>query len=140
MSLALGWFKGDLSKDLVAQVQYDQRISLAEKAATVDAALRRIYGDVLQPVIVFDDTDRWTTAGDDVGVVANFFGEIIRWFTEFPASIVVATHSRYFDLGIDRQDLLQFLDTRVEIPALPHPAALHEILGRRVALNVDAAR
>ena len=87
------------------------------------------------PVFVFDDTDRWDRSTQSE-TVAGFFGEAIRWLTEMPASVVVATHSRYLQ-STDSPALLEYLDTRVEIPRVPSSAQLRRVLERRVESNLD---
>ena len=136
VGLAVGWLRGDLARDVRRQTQTEQPITLGEKTEVLSLALERIRSDDLQPVIVFDDTDRWTSGGD-ASTVAGFFSDVIRWLTELPGSLVVATHSRYFDHGVPRAALLEFLDTPVEIPRVPDAEMLATILDRRISLNVE---
>ena len=136
VGLAMGWLRGDLAREVRHQTRTEQPISLREKTGLLAQALERIHIDDLQPVIVFDDTDRWI-GSDDTAIVAGFFGDVIRWLTELPVSVVVAIHNRYLDLGVPRATLLEFLDTPVEIPVLSDVASLATILTRRVDLNVD---
>lgn len=137
VGLAWGWLRGELAREVQRQVQTDQPISLREKTELLDQALERIRRADLQPVIVFDDTDRWR---DDTTTVTGFFRDVTRWLTELPVSLVVATHTHYFDIGVSREALLEFLDTPVEIPSLPSPDVLTTILARRIALNVEGTK
>ncbi len=66
----------------------------------------------------------------------------MRWLTDLPASVVVATHTRYLEPGLARTDppgadLLEFLDTRIEIPRVASAEMLALILARRVDRNVE---
>lgn len=98
-------------------------------------ALNRILDDDLQPIVVFDDTDRWLNAAD-AGSVTGFFGETIRWLaTTLPGSVVVATHVRYLEDDA-AGGLLEFLDTRIDVPAIPDAAGVATILSQRLACNV----
>ena len=130
----MGLASGELAREVQRQVQTDQPISLREKTELLDQALERIRRADLQPVIVFDDPDRWR---DDTTAVTGFFRDVTRWLTELPVSLVVATHTHHFDIGVSREALLEFLDTPVEIPSLPSPDVLTTILARRIALNVE---
>ena len=120
VGLAVGWLRGDLARDVTRQTQTDQPISLREKTELLGQAFDRIRADDLQPIVVFDDTDRWLS-DQDTATVSNFLRDIVRWLTELPASVVVATHTHYFDRGVPRSELLEFLDTQVEVPKLPDP-------------------
>ena len=86
------------------------------------------------PVFVFDDTDRWDGSSQSE-IVTGFFGDAIRWLTEMPASLVVATHSRYLESN-EASVLLEYLDTRIEIPRVPSTEQLSRILERRVESNL----
>lgn len=136
VGLALSWLRGDLARDVTRQTQTDQHITLREKTEVLGQALDRIRLADLQPIVVFDDTDRWL-ADTDVVTVSSFFRDIIRWLTELPVSVVVAAHTHYFDRGVPRTDLLEFLDTPVHVPRVPDASALATILTRRISLNVE---
>ena len=135
------WLKGELAKEVGRQTETETLISLWEKTEVIALILERIHGDLLQPVIVFDDSDRWL-ATTDSETVSVFFHEVVRWLTDLPAAVVVATHSRYLELGAARTDppevdLLEFLDMRIVIPRVPSAATLARILERRIARNIE---
>ena len=114
--------------------------SLADKVEVIHQCLEPIHADGLMPVFVFDDTDRWI--GDSEGqIAAGFFGNAIRWLTDLPVSVVVATHRRYLTTQDDQDDdesLLAFLDTRVDIPRVPSVTELARILQRRVDVHMHS--
>jgi hypothetical protein len=125
------WASGDLSKEISRQTANQEFIYLPEKVEVIEQCLRAIRLDALQPVVVFDDTDRWIDA-DHRDVVSGFFGEGIRWLADLDVSVVVATHANYLQGGNAAPDVLTFLDTRVEIPPVPSVDQLARILERRV--------
>lgn len=130
----MGWLSGDLSHEIGQQTATQEQISLTAKVDVIRQCLQGIRLDGLEPVFVFDDTDRWSSPSDELNVT-GFFGEGIRWLAELPASVVVATHARYLDTSLDAAELLSFLDTRVEIPRLPSVEHLARILDKRVLAN-----
>lgn len=136
VGLAIGWLRGELAIDINRQVQTERSIPLSEKNEVLTLAFERIGREGLQPIVVFDDTDRWLSE-TDAATVAGFMRDTVRWLTAFPVSVVVAAHHHYFATPGSRAELLGFLDTRVELPRLPDAAALTRILSRRIALNVE---
>lgn len=135
VGLAFPWLRGELAADIVRQVQVDERISLAAKTDVLASMFERIARDELQPVVIFDDTDRWLSETDEA-TVRGFFTEAMRWLAELPVSVVVAAHHGYVPEPRTRLERLQFLDTQIEIPRLPDAAALRAILDQRVSGNV----
>lgn len=129
------WLRGSVAKQVELQIGSSQPIVLDEKIESIFQVLQAFHADSLMPVFVFDDTDRWDSSTQSE-TVAGFFGEAIRWLTEMPASVVVATHSRYLE-SVDAPALLEYLDTRVEIPRVPSSAQLSRVLERRVESNLD---
>ena len=129
------WLRGSAAKQVEVQVGSSQLIGLEEKIESVFQVLQAIHAESLMPVFVFDDTDRWIGPSQSETVV-GFFGDAIRWLTEMPASVVVATHSRYLESN-DSPALLEYLDTRIEIPRVPSSTQLRRILERRVESNLD---
>ena len=127
----MNWLSGDLSKEIGRQTEHRERIRLDAKVEVIGQCLQRIHSDGLEPVFVFDDTDRWA-GSEHSAIVEGFYGEGIRWLTELRASVVVATHNRYLDDGSHAAELLAFLDTRVEIPLVPSAEQLARILQQRV--------
>ena len=141
IGLSLEWLKGERATEVGRQTETESLISLREKSEVIDLIFRGIHQDGLQPVIIFDDSDRWL-AGADPETVPGFFRGVVRWMTDFPVSVVVATHARYLEPGAERSDhsgadLLEFLDTRIEIPRVPSVEMLARILERRVACNIE---
>lgn len=134
VSGGFSWASGDLSKEISRQTANQELILLPEKVEVIEQCLRAIRSDALQPVVVFDDTDRWTEP-DHREVVRGFFGEGIRWLAELDASVVVATHSHYLSADNDATGILDFLDTRVEIPQVPSVEQLGRVLERRVQVH-----
>lgn len=134
VALALGWIRPHMARELTQQTEHEELVTLREKTEVLDQVLRIIAADRLQPVLVFDDSDRWlgTTNRD---VVTRFFGGVVRWLTELPTAVVVAVHDRYFT-EVPRAEVLQFLDTPVELPRLTGASQLGRILDHRVSLNV----
>lgn len=128
------WASGDLSREISRQTANQEFIFLPEKVEVIEQCLRAIRLAALQPVVVFDDTDRWIDSGRRE-VVRGFFSEGIRWLAELDASVVVATHSHYLIEGSDATGLLAFLDTRVEIPPVPSVEQLARVLERRVQVH-----
>ena len=66
----------------------------------------------------------------------------MRWLTDFRTSVVVATHTHYLEPGPTHTDppdvdLLEFLDTRIEIPRVPSAETLARILEQRIACNIE---
>lgn len=127
----MSWMSHARSREISQQTANHERIPLAAKVEVIEQCLRGIRSDALEPVFVFDDTDRWVDA-EQSAIVSGFFGEGIRWLAELRASVVVATHSHYLDASTDSIKTLDFLDTRVEIPELPSAEQLARILERRV--------
>lgn len=141
IGLSLDWLKGERATEVERQTETESLISLREKAEVIDLIFRGIHQDGLQPVIIFDDSDRWL-AGTPRETIPGFFRGVVRWLTDFPVSVVVATHARYLEPGPecsdhDRADLLEFLDTRIEIPRVPSLEALTQVLERRIACNIE---
>ena len=141
LGLNLPWLKGELAKEVGRQTEIESPISLREKSELVDLVLHRIHRDGLQPVIIFDDSDRWL-AGQGARTVSVFFRDVVRWLADFPTSVVVATHTHYLEQGVGRAgsaeaDLLEFLDTRITIPRVPSAEMIARILENRIVRNSE---
>ena len=132
--VGIGWLRGSVAKQVELQIGSSQPIVLDEKIESVFQVLQAFHADSLMPVFVFDDTDRWDGSSQSE-IVTGFFGDAIRWLTEMPASLVVATHSRYLESN-EASVLLEYLDTRIEIPRVPSTEQLSRILERRVESNL----
>ena len=130
------WASVDLSKEISRQTANQELILLPEKVEVIEQCLRAIRSDALQPVLIFDDTDRWIDLNQR-DVVRGFFSEGVRWLTELDTSVVVATHSSYLDSPAEMAGILAFLDTRVETPQVPSAHQLARILERRVQIHTE---
>ena len=127
----MNWVSVARSREISRQTASQELVHLPEKVEVIEQCLRVIRSDALQPVVVFDDTDRWVDP-DHRDVVRGFFSEGIRWLAELDVSVVVATHTGYLGNGHRATDILTFLDTRVEIPQVPSVEQLARVLDRRV--------
>ena len=141
IGLNFRWLKAERAREVGRQTETESLISLREKSEVIDLIFRGIHQDGLQPVIIFDDSDRWL-AGTHPETVPGFFRGVVRWLTDFPVSVVVATHTRYLEPSAEPSDhrstdLLEFLDTRIEIPRVPSVEMLARILERRIACNIE---
>ena len=131
-----GLLSGDVAEEIRRQVSTSQPIGLPEKIEVISQCLQPLHRDALMPVFVFDDSDRWS-ASDEDEIVEGFFERAIRWLTDLPAAVVVATHTYYLGPGRGGESLLQFLDTRVELPRLPSADQLGRILMERVRVHLE---
>lgn len=130
----LGWLNAKIARQLVEQTTTSEANSLADKVEVIHQCLRPIHVDGLMPVFVFDDTDRWIGVADE-DIVTGFFSNAIRWLTDLPVSVVVATHRHYLGPRGDDEGRLRFLDMRVDLPRVPSITELTRMLGKRVEAN-----
>ena len=130
-----GWIKGDLAREVKRQTETQHTASFADKTDVLLRVLETIVADELQPVLVFDDTDRWLNT-HSARLVQQFFGENLRWLLDLGANVVAAVHPAYFAIA-PQADLLQYLDTQIPIPHLTDPASISSIITRRVELYAD---
>ena len=128
----LGWLNAGIARQIVEQTTTSEANSLADKVEVIHQCLDPVHADGLMPVFVFDDTDRWIGASDE-HIVTGFFDNAIRWLTDLPVSVVVATRRRY----LGSEDRLRFLDTRVDIPRVPSITELGRILEKRVEAHTS---
>lgn len=131
-----GTLRAEVAAEIGRQITTTHEIELPEKIEVIYQGLKPLHEDSLMPVLIFDDSDRWSAPEED-GIVAGFFTEAIRWMTELPTAVVVAMHSKYLDAGGGGEALLQFLDTRVELPRLPSAEQLGRILMERAHVHID---
>ncbi len=131
VELALPWLRPNLGREVRELAETRGGLPIEDRIDLVADVLRRVAGDDLQPVLVFDDTDRWL-AGQLRNAVAGFFGPVLRTVNELPASLVVSVNRDYEP----RRDVLAHLDTVVEVPDLESSGQLRALLDRRVAANV----
>ena len=130
-----GWIKGELAREVQRQTEVERTATFADKTDVLTQILEIIAGESLQPVLVFDDTDRWLTA-ESAGLVERFFGEDLRWLLELGAGVVAAVHPEYFD-SVPQAELLQYLDTQIAIPHLADPTSIGRIFTRRIELYAE---
>ena len=133
-----GALRAEVAEEIGRQITTTHEIELPEKVEVIFQGLRPLHQDSLMPVFVFDDSDRWSAPAEK-GIVDGFLTEAIRWMTDLPAAVVVAVHSKYLDPGSGGEALLQFLDTRVELPRLPSADQLGRILSGRIRAHLGSA-
>ena len=124
------WMSGEMAREVQRQTEIETKATVLDKADALGQVLEIVSDEGLQPVLVFDDTDRWLRNGG-ANLVESFFGEGVRWMLELPAALVVAAHPHYFETT-PRDRLLQYLDTRITIPLLDTTTAIDAILRRRI--------
>jgi hypothetical protein len=94
----------------------------------------------LMPVLVLDDTDRWTNL-DQGQTRANrdmFFGTIVRTIAEeLRVSMIVAVHPAYLADPAYVDARAGFLDTAITVPHIPSSAGIGRMLSRRAAIALD---
>ena len=73
------WLTGDLAREVARQTEIEQHATFADKTDAVAQVLKLIAGDDLQPVLVFDDTDRWLHDKASP-LVQAFFGWLNRGY------------------------------------------------------------
>lgn len=137
-SIAPEWMgtRAELAIELEAVVSAPARpgAQVLEQARSV---LALIAAHDLQPVLVLDDTDKWLQAPwmpDAAEVRAGFFGRVVRLLgEELSVAAVVAVHTSYLADPAYRA-AGGFLETTIEVPALPSAAALGAVLARRAEL------
>jgi hypothetical protein len=135
MELALGWLNAGLASEIRRQTEASVNVPVEEKRDVIDHVLRIIAADDLQPVLAFDDTDRWWREPAKQAV-DGFFHGVIRWVNELSASLVVAVHPKYLRGGRSKRKTLAHLDTRVEVPDLDHRDQLAALIDARIAAHV----
>ena len=133
-----GVLRAEVAEDIGRQVTTTHEIEMPEKIEVIFQGLKPLHQDSLMPVFIFDDSDRWSAAEEE-GIVEGFFTDATRWMADLPAAIVVAVHSKYLDPGSGGEALLQFLDTRVELPRLPSAEQLGRILQERIRAHLESA-
>src|SRR5665811_956262 len=140
-SIAPGWLSAKL--ELAYELQQASAQTPLSSGQRMDQArqlLDLIRADDLQPVLVLDDTDKWlytTWQPDATTVRSAFFGRVIRVLAEdLSTAAVVAVHPTYL-ADAEYQSAAGSLDTTIHVPAIPSPATVGQILGRRAGLALD---
>ena len=134
--------KGDLARDVTETIHgADLTGSTDAVLQAIDRVIDAIHLGGLVPIVFIDDTDRWLQVGDvDRGpLVAGFFGTIVRMLAERECGLVVAVHESYLAMPAYVEGTQGFLTDTIRIPRLQGPAALGQIVDRRVAIQVDGA-
>ena len=142
VGVSFGWIKGELGADLTRQTEAAVSITPEEKLEVVQQLLFSISDHGLSPILIFDDTDRWLRGlGHDepLRVVQAFFGRVVRWIADLGCGVVVAVHDAYFTAARPKDEILEFLDTSINIPGIPSAVALGRILTRRVATVAEGS-
>jgi hypothetical protein len=137
VGVSFGWIKGELGADLTRQTEAAVSITPEEKLEVVQQLLFSITDHGLSPVLIFDDTDRWLRGlghEDPLRVVQAFFGRVVRWIADLGCGVVVSVHNSYFTAATPKDEILEFLDTPIDIPGIPSEDALRKILTRRVSI------
>lgn len=124
------FLKGEIGKEVTRQTKVEMHATFADKTDALVQVFQTIHDSGLRPILVFDDTDRWLRNGG-VDLAASFFGETVRWMLDLPAGLVVAVHPSYFEMS-SRPDVLEYLDTQIDIPVLDSPTSIEAILTRRI--------
>ena len=76
--LGWGWMRGEMARQVTHQTKLEARATLLDKTDALAQVLEIVSAEGLQPVLVFDDTDRWLRNGG-TKLVESFFGEGVRW-------------------------------------------------------------
>lgn len=144
LRIGAGWMaaNADLTAELTSVAAPEtSRRSATEVIDQAGRVLETIRAAGILPVLLIEDSDAWLDiAGlpDPNPVIAAFFGRIVRMMAEdLRASVVVAVHERYREMEA-YQSSTGFIETTIELPHIPDPAALGAILGRRVSLHAEA--
>lgn len=119
--------------ELSRQTEWIQRAGPGERLEILHQLLFAIADAGLDPVLVFDDTDRWIAGhghSNPDQIVESFFARVVRWAAEdLRCAVVVVVHRMYLRQG---RHLLDSLDTRIDLPRLTERSALARLLERRV--------
>ena len=111
--------------------------SAAEKIELARTLMETISANGRMPVLVVDDADQWLGGGSHDELVNAFFTRVMRSMCDYLAvPIVVAAHLRYLDLPGFRA-ARSVLGTRIDIPRIPLPGGIAEILAHRVRIATE---
>lgn len=141
-SIAPAWM--DAKVDLAYELSQASQTEPATATQTIQQArhlIDLIASDDLRPVIVLDDTDRWLSTSyqpDNPIVRGAFFGRVVRILAEdLGTAAIVAVHPSYLQ-DPTYQGSRGFLDTTINIPALPHRDAARQLLRHRANLILES--
>lgn len=136
ISGSIGWLAARL--ELASELQSVTKGLPRPSSEVFDHArsiLDLISAHGLQPVLVFDDTDKWFGAAFDNTdeLLDGFFGRIVRLLSEeLSAPAVLAVHRGYLTHPAYQQ-ALGFVETAIRIPRVPDADGLADILAQRAA-------
>jgi hypothetical protein len=125
------------------ELAYELERAVNEPAPTAGQVLDQgrqildlVAGDGLVPILILDDTDRWSVAArpEIAQIRRDFFLTVPRLLAEdLGAPAVIAVHPEYLqDPGY--QAAQGFLTSTIRVPPVPSAAAVGTVLGRRVEL------
>jgi len=137
--VSAGWRQAGIGPELA----YELERAVNEPAPTAGQVLDQgrqildlVSADGLVPVLILDDTDRWSVATrpEIAQLRRDFFLTVPRLLAEdLGAPAVIAVHPEYLaDPGY--QAAQGFLTGTIRVPRVPSAAAVGAILGRRVEL------
>jgi Cdc6-like AAA superfamily ATPase len=138
------WMNGDLARELAESApEINMGTSPARAKREIDRLFKRIGDEGLQPIVVFDDSDRWLqVAGADAAhgdLVASFFSVLLPWLVEMRCGLVCAVDERYLqDAAWLTACAEGVIETTVTLPTLTAPSQFAAILAKRlVACDID---
>jgi hypothetical protein len=130
--------KGDVAAEVRSVGEaVDHNRSAAQVIEAAAELLNVIGSHDLLPVVVLDDTDSWLNiAGSDKSpLVEAFFGRVIRMFSDFSCSLLVAVHEDYLAMAGYRA-ARGFLESTIRLPRLDErEGALARIFHHRVRVH-----
>ncbi|MDQ2959805.1 MAG: hypothetical protein M3R48_01950 [Candidatus Dormibacteraeota bacterium] len=129
------WMHADLAREFAqSQPDLDLEMTPARIKRVIEALLDRIADEGGNPIVVFDDSDRWLQAvGGEPERVTAFFGTLLPWLGEMRCGIVCAVDERYLEDGAWKRALDEgIIETTVSLPPLTDPSQFARILARRL--------
>jgi Cdc6-like AAA superfamily ATPase len=112
--------------------------STSEVVGQAARLMELVQAHKLLPVVVIDDADAWLAlpgGTDRLQVAEVFFGQVLRSIIELPCALVIAAHHQYKQLA-GFQACAGLLEFTVEIPRLPDPSALEQLVDGRVRCHL----
>lgn len=89
----------------------------------------------LSPVLVLDDTDKWSRTADRIRAGRAFFDDALDAIVQLGLPVVANAHPKYFERTSDIPDKF---DARVLVPRVDAPG-LRRILARRIEVATEGA-
>jgi energy-coupling factor transporter ATP-binding protein EcfA2 len=136
------WLKGELGVELGGVVEPNS-LSGQDILGQAQQIMQVISAWDLKPVLVLDDTDHWLVRPglpSPEPLLAGFFGRVIRLIAEqlTDAAAVIAVHDSYLRHP-SYLDAAGFLESNVELPAIPDAAGMGLILSHRAERALRSA-